>query len=436
MLPLGLTALFVLLNGFFVAAEFSLVKLRATQLDRMAKRSDRASQTVVAIFQSLDKYLSATQLGITLASLGLGWVGEPAIAHVLEALAVRVGVPVVPALHSVSFVLGFAGLTVAHIVFGELVPKLMAISSAEKMALMVSRPLRLVYIVMYPGLIVLNSIASLVLRSLGYPSIQHAEGVLSEEEILGVLAQAYAKGRMSQPTRQMLERVMRFNERTVRQVMVPRLDVSSLDADMTLAEAVARARDAGFTRYPVVDSGNLDKIVGYVNIKDVLLNAREPRTLREAIRDAMVVPETLGLFQLMRDMQRRQLPMAVVLDEYGGTSGIVTLEDVLEEIVGEIRDEHDEETPKVELRPDGAVVADGLVTLHELKAHGVALPEIDADTISGAVQSHLKRLARPGDEIRIDRYKIRVDSVRRRRVARVIIRTVTESGRPGGEEKS
>lgn len=430
MIPLGLTALFVVLNGFFVAAEFSLVKLRATQLERMAKRSDAASQATVAIFQNLDKYLSATQLGITLASLGLGWIGEPAIAHVLLVLAAALGIPSVPALHSVAFVLGFAGLTTAHIVFGELVPKLIAIASAERMALLVSRPLRLVYVVMYPGLIVLNTIASVILRALGYPSIQHAEGVLSEEEILGVLAQAYAKGRLSQPTRQLLERVMRFNERTVRQVMVPRLDVAVLDADLPIADAIARARDAGFTRYPVVEGGDLDKIAGYVNIKDVLLHPRSPTTVREALREPMVVPETLGLFQLMRDMQRRQLPMAVVLDEYGGTSGLVTLEDVLEEIVGEIRDEHDEEAPKVDVRPDGAVVADGLVTLHDLKAHGVALPEADADTISGAVQSHLKRLARPGDEIKIGGYKIRVDSVRRRRVARVVIRIVTESGKP------
>lgn len=168
-IALGLTALFVLLNGFFVAAEFSLVKLRATQLERMAKRSDKASQTTVGIFQDLDKYLSATQLGIALGLPRPGWIGEPAIAHALFALALALGIPNVPALHSVAFVLGFAGLTTAHIVFGELVPKLIAIASAERMALLVSRPLRMVFVVMYPGLIVLNTIASVILRALGYP---------------------------------------------------------------------------------------------------------------------------------------------------------------------------------------------------------------------------------------------------------------------------
>jgi CBS domain containing-hemolysin-like protein len=420
---LALTVIFVLCNGFFVAAEFSLVKLRATQLDRLARRPDASSRAVVEIFQRLEQYLSATQLGITLASLGLGWVGEPAIAAVLESTAAELGVPVVPALHSVSFALGFAGLTALHIIFGELVPKLVAIASAEKMALVVSRPLRLFHLAMYPALLALNGAASVVLRLLGYPSLRHAEGVLSEDEILGILSQAYARGRLSQPRRQLLERVMRFHETTVRGVMVPRLDVTWIDADTPVEDAIACARASGFTRYPLVEGGQLDKVIGYLNVRDILLPDKPLKVARDALREALVVPETLGLFDLMRTMQHRQIPLGVVLDEYGGTSGIVTLEDVLEEIVGEIRDEHDEEElPKIEIRADGAVVADGLVTLHDLREKGITLSDASADTIGGAVLEKLGRLARPGDTADFEGFSARVENVRRRRVARVLLR--------------
>ncbi len=422
MLALGLVAVFVFLNGFFVAAEFALVKLRATQLEQIGRRSDAAARITVAISQRLDRYLSATQLGITLASLGLGSVGEPAITHGLEAALAPLGFAPPPALHSIALVIGFSALTSAHIIFGELVPKLIAIRSAERVALTVARPLRVFYWMVFPGLIVLNGASSLLLRALGFPSLHDAEGALSEEEILGMLTQAYAKGRLSQAKRQLLERVVRFTERTARQVMVPRVDVTWLDADMPFDDALERARASGFTRFPLAEQGSLDRIVGYINVKDLLLSTERPKTLREAMREASLVPETTGLFDLMREMQRRQMPFAVVVDEYGGTSGIVTLEDVLEEIVGEIRDEHDEEAPKVETRADGTLVADGMVALDDLRAQGVELSGTDADTVGGAVLERIGRLARVGDRARFDDWVVQVEIVRRRRVARVTIR--------------
>lgn len=422
MFALGLTLIFVVLNGFFVAAEFALVKLRATQLDRLSKRSDPAAVTVVEIAGRLDRYLSATQLGITLASLGLGWVGEPAVTHLLERGALRLGLPPSNTLHSVAVVVGFTVLTALHILFGELLPKLLAIQSAEGVALAVGRPLRVFHFLTYPALLALNAASSLLLRAMGRGSITDIEGALSEEEILGILTQAYAKGRLSKPKRQLIERVMQFSERSVRQIMVPRVDVSWLSADLAVDEAVNRARAMGFTRYPLVEGNDLDRVVGYVNVKDLLLAARTPDSLRGAMREAMMAPETLGLFDLMREMQRRQVPLAVVVDEYGGTSGIATLEDVLEEIVGDIRDEHDEEAPGVSQRADGAWTADGLLTLHDLRDAGVDLGDIDADTIGGAVLETLGRLARAGDLVRIGEWEIRVDTVRRRRVARVQIR--------------
>ncbi len=416
-----LTALFVALNGFFVAAEFALVKLRATQIQRLKQNESAAARATVEICQRLDRYLSATQLGITLASIGLGSYAEPIVAHSLELIGARVGLHGrIP--HQLGHALAFAALTFAHILFGELLPKLIAISSAERMALAAARPLKLFYWISLPALVLLNGMSRVLLRAMGFPSLQDAEGALSEEEILYVLAQAYARGRLSDAKRVLLERVMRFSDGVARQVMVPRPDVVSIDASETVERALARVQETGFTRYPVVENGNLDRVVGYVNVKDLTRVSDGAQSIRKPMREAVLVPETVGLFELMQDMQRRQTPIAIVVDEYGGTSGIATLEDVIEEIVGEIRDEHDEEAPRVVARPDGTVVADGLAPVHELRAHGIDLGETSNDTVGGTVLDALGRLARHGDEVRIGDYILRVDSVRRRRVGRVVIR--------------
>jgi CBS domain containing-hemolysin-like protein len=427
-----LTAVFVALNGFFVTAEFALVKLRATQIEEISKRDDVRAKATVEVCRRLDRYLSATQLGITLASLGLGSVAEPSVAHALEQWSARFGFAR-ETMHNVAHVLSFTVLTGAHILFGELLPKLIAIASAEKTALAVARPLRVFYWFSLPGLVVLNGLSSVLLRALGFPSLHDVEGALSEEEILGVLGQAYARGRLSDAKRQLLERVMRFSDRTARQVMVPRLDVTFFDTDLDVEEAVVRGRAGGFTRYPLAEGGDLDKVVGYVNMKDLSFYGERPPSLRKVMRDAIMVPETLGLFDLMRDMQRRQTPLAIVVDEYGGTSGIATLEDVLEEIVGEIRDEHDEEAPKVVVLPDGSIEADGLATLHDLRVHGVDLRDVEGDTIGGVVLAALGRLARRGDEIELAGYTVNVDIVRRRRVGRVVI-SKRPSERPAAPE--
>jgi CBS domain containing-hemolysin-like protein len=415
-----LTAVFVLLNGFFVAGEFALVKLRATQIQQFARRNDAISRAVVDVCKRLDRYLSATQLGITLASLGLGSVAEPSVAGALAEYAAKIHLSQ-DLMHRIAHALAFSVLTGAHIVAGELLPKLIAISSAERVARTVARPLQIFYLVSKPALLILNGVSSLLLRLLGFPNLHDAEGALSEEEILGVLGQAYARGRLSEQKRMLLERVMRFSDRTARQVMLPRLDVVWFDANLSVDDATERARSAGYTRYPIVENNDLDKVLGYVNVKDLAFTERKPASLRAVMRDVIAVPETLSLFDLMQNMQRRQIPLAVVVDEYGGTSGIATLEDVLEEIVGEIRDEHDEEAPRVEVRANGDVEADGLATANDLKAMGVDLPESESETVGGQVLEALGRLARPGDEVVLGRYRARVETVRRRRVARVTL---------------
>ncbi|MBL8681075.1 MAG: HlyC/CorC family transporter [Myxococcales bacterium] len=424
-----LTAVFVFLNGFFVAGEFALVKLRATQVDRLAKLDTSAARAAVDVCRRLDRYLSATQLGITLASLGLGSVAEPAVAHAMEGAFIRIGLPAA-IWGRVAHALAFTILTAAHILFGELLPKLIAISSAEKVALSVSRPLRVFYWLSLPGLVILNGASTVLLKLLGFPSLHDAEGALSEEEILGMFAQAYVKGALSDEKKKLLERVMRFSDATARQVMVPRLDVVYVDADTSVENAISKARQHGFTRYPVVEAQNLDKVLGYVTIKD-LTNEPRPASLRAVIRDAIVTPEGKPLFELMREMQRGRQHFAIVLDEYGGTSGIVTLEDVLEEIVGEIDDEHDEASAKVVPLTEGAFNADGLASINDMADAGIQLPaDHEGDTVGGMVLSQLGRMPRPGDAVRIGNYIFTVDAVRRRRVSRVTIRPKPMSERP------
>jgi CBS domain containing-hemolysin-like protein len=428
-LGLALTAVFVFLNGFFVAGEFALVKLRATQVDRLAKLDTAAAKATVDVCRRLDRYLSATQLGITLASLGLGSVAEPAVAHAMEGMFIRIGLPA-PIWGRVAHAISFTILTAAHILFGELLPKLIAITSAEKVALTVSRPLRVFYWLSLPGLVILNGASTVLLKLLGFPLLHDAEGALSEEEILGMFAQAYVKGALSDEKKKLLERVMRFSDATARQVMVPRLDVVYVDVDTSVENAIGKARQHGFTRYPVVEAQNLDKVLGYVTIKD-LTNEPRPASLRAVMRDAIVTPEGKPLFELMREMQRGRQHFALVLDEYGGTSGIVTLEDVLEEIVGEIDDEHDEASAKVVPLTDGAFSADGLASINDLADAGIQLPpDHEGDTAGGMVLSSLGRMPRPGDAVHIGAFIFTVDAVRRRRVSRVTIRPRPMSERP------
>jgi CBS domain containing-hemolysin-like protein len=428
-----LTALFVFLNGFFVAGEFALVKLRATQIERLSKLDSSAAKATVEVCKRLDRYLSATQLGITLASLGLGSVAEPAVAHALEGTFQRLGLA--PALWGrVAHALAFTVLTAAHILFGELLPKLIAISSAEKVAVTVSRPLRLFYWMSFPGLVILNGASTVLLKLLGFPSLHDAEGALSEEEILGMFAQAYVRGALSDEKKKLLERVMRFSDATARQVMVPRLDVVFLDSEMSVEAALSKARHHGFTRYPVVEAQNLDKVLGYVTVKDLTAEPR-PATLRAVLRDAIVAPEGKPLFELMREMQRGRQHFAMVLDEYGGTSGIVTLEDILEEIVGEIDDEHDETTARVISLSDGAFSVDGLASVNDLADMGVVLPEdVEGDTAGGMVLAALGRLPRPGDKVAVGQWDLTVDAVRRRRISRVTMRQRAKSERPTEHE--
>lgn len=436
-------ALCVALNGFFVAAEFALVKVRATQLHSRVRRGERKAILAQGIVKRLDRYLSVTQFGITLASLGLGWIGQPALETVLDRAAVRLtAAPAPNAVHVAAAVVAFATLTFAHVLLGELVPKLVAIQRSEGTALAAAIPLRLVYGSFLPLLWLLERASRIILRSMAMsPDAASVEGRFSEEEILLILAASASKSPRGKTLGELFERVMRFSQRAARHSMVPRVDVVSLPIQTTGAAAQDFVRTHQYSRIVLTNGRSLDDVAGYLYSKDFLLHpdARALGDLAPLRRDVLFVPEVQSGVEVLREMQRKQVPFAVVVDEYGGTSGIVTMEDLLEEIVGEIRDEFDEEPQKVVRVPgvEGEWEVDGRATMEEVqRVIGVQVPEAAlGEPVGALVVESLGRLPRAGDKVEIARgARAEVTAISRRRVVRVRLRVskpeVTAEGKP------
>lgn len=424
---LALAVAFVVLNGMFVAAEFALVKLGATRTYGIKKRPHAADRRVEAALDKLDRYLSVTQIGITLASLGLGWIGEPVLARLGERIVIGfTGEPLGSAGRGIIFAVAFGILTFAHVLFGELVPKLLGMQKSRETAIVTTPLLNVVNIVLYPVLWMMDSASHAVLRAVGLPPEDFAESHLSEEEILGIIAANVARGPRGEEKRELVRRVMRFSQRTAKIAMVPRMDVIALPVETSGEKAIHFAKNQQFSRILLLEGASLDEPVGYLYVKDLLFHSKAGALadLSSLKRELLFVQETAHLDDVLRDMQKSQSPFALVLDEYGGTSGIITMEDLLEEIVGEIRDELDVEQERIERRSDGWEL-DGGVTLDELASvSGITLPEgEEGASIGAAVVSRLRRLPRIGDEVEIGGMRAEVVSVSRRRVRRVRVRS-------------
>lgn len=427
MLALLAAILCVLANAFFVGAEFALAKVRPTSLEAAARTGeDPEAERTLKLLDHLDEYLAATQLGITLASLGLGWLGEPAVAELLEPLLERLGLGAM--VHGVAFALGFAIISALHIVIGELVPKSLGITRAEQIARLSSRPLRVFYVAIFPALWLLNRASNLVLRALRLPAPDHAEGKLSLEE-LRLLIAASLTGEDADTQREILERVLRATDRPVRAIMVPRVDMHILSLADDLEVALGKIRKHGFSRYPVCTDQNPDHVVGYVYVKDLLLReGRDRPSIASLKRDILIVPESRTVGEILAEFQRTKIPIALVVDEYGGTSGLVTMEDAMAELVGDLTDElKGAGQPRVLIEEDGSVVVDGALPVDDLELDGTKLPEPEAaDTVGGYVLEKLGRLAGPGDHVDFDEWRCVVEDVRQRRVHRVRFRRRAE----------
>lgn len=432
MLGLAFAVVFIVLNGFFVAAEFALVKVSATSLKAKARQGDARAARAQKVVQRLERYLSVTQLGITLASLGLGWIGEPAIEHlVVQGVEHLSGEEPGKALRVGAVAVAFTLLTFGHVLFGELVPKLVAIQRSEPTAMFSAGPLHVIFVVFKPLLWVLERVTKVVLRAMGLSDDAATEGTLSEDEILGILVANTTRTPGGKERARLVERVVKFSQRTARHAMVPRVDVFSLPLDTTGKDAEVALRTHQYSRILLTKGRALDEVVGYVYAKDLLLDPNRSRleNLAPLKRSLPFVPETTGLLDVLQDMQRQQVHMAVVVDEYGGTSGILTMEDLLEEIVGEIRDEFDDEPAHVQRVPgeERAWDVDAQVPLDELRHHGVTLDDsADArEPVGAVVLAKLGRIPRVGDVVELAAgTTAEITSVSRRRVVRVCVRAI------------
>jgi len=420
-----LALLALALNAFFVAAEFAIVKARGTRIDELARGGGIRARVAQRIVRQIDEYISATQLGITCASLALGWVGEPAFAALLQPVFAQLGSPESRFVQPLAFAVAFACITALTIVVGELAPKSLSIRHAETIALNVALPLRAFYLVFYPVLRALRIAADGFLRLFGVKSEAGPEAAPTEEELRLLLAESHRSGRLSGATRRLLENVFSFRHRVARDVMVPRGDVAYLALDRPWADTLRIIQSTEHTRYPLCE-GELDRVVGVVHVKDVfntLAAGGTPPDLSRLKREALFVAERRPLEALRRDFQSSHQHMAIVVDEYGGTAGLVTLEDVLEEIVGEIRDEFDAgERPKVEPTPAGLLI-DGLARVDEVDTRlGFVAPKAQGRTIGGHVSLLLGRPPRVGDEIDLGDVRVRVVEMKGRRIAKLLAR--------------
>jgi CBS domain containing-hemolysin-like protein len=425
-----LLALFlVVLNGFFVASEFALVRIRSTAVDRLVEAGRPGSAALRTAVDNLDDYLATTQLGITIASLGLGWVGEPAVAALIEPVLE----PVLPAgtLHLVAFALGFGIITFLHVVFGELAPKTIAIQRAERLALLVAPPMRVFYYLFVPGIVVFNGTANGFTKLLGIEPASETEETLGEEELLMILARSGRQGRIDRDEVEMIERVFDLDDVTARTVLIPRPDVMSVEPDTTLPAIRDLVDEEGHTRYPVIDEE--DRIHGFVDVKDVLASVDdrewESTTAGEVARDLTVVPETVAVDELLARLQEEQNQMAAVIDEWGAVEGIVTIEDLVEELVGEIHDEFDapESVPSITRIANGSYAIDGGVPISRVNDDlDVAFDSGSTETIAGLVLDQLGRAPEVGDRVETGGFVLEVTDVDGTRISQVIARRLGE----------
>lgn len=396
-----ITFFLVFLNGFFVAAEFAIVKVRASQIEIQAKSGSSVAKMAKHITSHLDGYLAATQLGITLASLGLGWVGEAVMTQVVVDFLGLFNIELTSSFATnMGHVFAFAIITVLHIVFGELAPKSIAIQQPVGTTMFISVPLRFFYVIFRPIIWLLNGFANFLLKLLGFGGNLN-EAHHSSEELQYLLDQGKESGALNMVEHELIKNVFDFNERIVKNIMVPRTKISAVEVDSPKEELLHTIISEGYSRVPVYD-GSIDKIVGMVHAKDLLpfLIDKKELELKNIIRKPYFIPETKKINDLMSEFQLKRIQIAVVLDEFGGTSGIVTLEDIVEELVGEIQDEYDEEKPIVHQVSETEFIVDASASLHDVNEYlPLELPmSTDYDTISGLVGELFDKIPDVGEK--------------------------------------
>ncbi len=425
----------VFLNGFFVAAEFAMVKARGSRIDTLVQEGHKKAKVASHLMDHLDAYLSACQLGITLTSLGLGWIGEPAIARMLEPMfeAMNMSDKLV---HPLSFVIGFTFITVLHIVLGELAPKSVAIRKAEMVTLWTASPLIFFRKVMSPFIWVLNGTAGLLLKPFGIDTSDVSSSAHTEEEIRILVKESHKSGLIDKTELTLMDNIFEFAETNAREIMIPRTEMSCLYGNLSFEENKSIALREMHTRYPVCEKDK-DNIIGFVHIKDLLkVTDHSILDIRDVMRPMTTVPESMPISTLLKLMQKRKSQIAILIDEYGGTSGLVTLEDIMEEIVGEIQDEFDEERPDIEKRDESTYSINGMMLIEEVNSFfGLDISTDDYDTIGGWIYSQIENPPKKNQFVVSEEgFRFTIEETDHLRVSRIIVaRSDDESWEPQAE---
>ncbi|HEY64871.1 MAG TPA: HlyC/CorC family transporter [Caldilineae bacterium] len=429
LLEVSLILILILLNGFFAAAEIAVISARRGRLQVLASEGHPGAQRVLALQQDPSRFLSTVQIGVTLVGALASAIGGASVVRFLEPRLAALPLPWSAAyVEAVAILLVVAVISYLSLVVGELVPKKLALRRAEALAMALSAPLDRLACLAHPLVWILTRSSDFVLQlvvglsDLLSPAEKEKEAGVTDEEILAMLREGVAMGVFHPSEQALVQGVFRFADRRVQEVMRPRADITAVEASTPVAEVLELARQRGFSRYPVYE-GDLDHIVGLVHVKDLLSDDDPQRPVRETVREPLLVPDSLRLIELLRQFQRAGTHLAIVLDEYGGTAGLVTLEDLLEEIVGDIEDEHPHPEPGLRRRPDGALIVPGTMPVHDLAQtlHLTILEHAPYDTVAGLILYLLGRIPRPGEEVTYAGYRLVVQEMEARRIKQVMI---------------
>lgn len=425
-----MVAILIAFTGFFVAAEFAIVKVRSSRIDQLVAEGKRGALAAKKVTTNLDEYLSACQLGITVTAMGLGWLGEPTIEKLLHPLFEKWNLN--PSISSVlTFGLAFMLMTYLHVVVGELAPKTMAIQKAERVTLLLAGPLMMFYKVMYPFIWVLNGSARVITGLFGLKPASEHEVAHTEEELRLILSDSYESGEINQAEYKYVNNIFEFDNRIAKEIMVPRTEIIGFYLEDSVEEHMKVNQNERYTRYPIFGEDK-DDIIGMVNVKDFFIrymteDQKDLSSIRSYMRPIIEVMETTPIHDLLLQMQKKRIPMAVLYDEYGGTAGIVTLEDILEEIVGEIRDEYDEdEAPPIQHVNEQHIIVDGKVLISEVKdLFGLHIEEDDVDTIGGWIMMQNHEIEE-GQHVEAEGYEFKVLEKDAYQIKRVEIRKMEQ----------
>ncbi|MCC7521443.1 MAG: HlyC/CorC family transporter [Flavobacteriaceae bacterium] len=416
---------FVLLNGFFVASEFAIVKVRYSQIHLKAEQGNKIAKRAEHIINHLDTYLSATQLGITLASLALGWLGEPVVAEMIKSFIDYWRIQISEkSLHTLSVVIGFTLITTLHIVFGELAPKSIAIRKAEATTLAISYPLHVFFVVLKPFIWLMNHFSNFILNIIGIKPVGEHE-THSVDELRLLVDQSKEGGIIQAENYEIIKNAFDFTDHSARQIMVPRHEIFALDIDLPTKDLVEKVLENGYSRIPIYED-SMDNLIGIAYAKDIFKEYfKKPNFKIKNILDPVYyVYENKLISEILTDFQKQHIHMAVVMDEFGSAQGIITLEDILEELVGEIQDEDDEEKPIVERNENGSIMVQtmhSLVDINELLPHPFELNE-NYTTLAGLLLYHFKRIPKVNDKIVLEGYEISITKLQRRTIHTVILK--------------